>query len=227
MQPYLFPYIGYWQLINCSDVFVLYDDVNYINKGWINRNQILINNNAWLFTMPLKKASANKLINEIYITDDKKWFVKFQNTLERNYKKAEFYKTVMPLVNDIIFQKNNKLIDFIEFSLLKIVDYLEIDTKIIRSSNLNIETSCHGERRILRINNYFNASRYINAIGGKELYLSENFQRNNIELKFLKTNYFEYKQFGTEFVSNLSIIDILMFNDKKTIKDLLNKFSLV
>ena len=67
MQPYLFPYIGYWQLIHAVDTFVIFDDVNYIKKGYINRNNILVNGQKQTFTLELMSASQNKLINDIDI----------------------------------------------------------------------------------------------------------------------------------------------------------------
>src|SRR5690606_3799363 len=91
MQPYLFPYLGYFQLINAVETFVFYDDVNFIKRGWINRNQILVDNKAALFTVPLKKASQNKLINEIDMAIDEKWLSQFFKTIEQNYKNAPYF----------------------------------------------------------------------------------------------------------------------------------------
>ncbi len=125
MQPYFFPYIGYFQLINAVDTFVIYDDVNYIKKGWINRNNIVINGEQKLFTISLSKASQNKMINEIDISDD---FIKFIKMLEMSYSKAPYYEQTMNVINKIISFENKKLSTFIHNSIKILVDYLNIKT---------------------------------------------------------------------------------------------------
>src|ERR1035437_2930920 len=101
MQPYIMPYIGYFQLINAVDKFVILDDVNYINKGWINRNNILVNKKAHLFVIPLKEASQNKLINEINISDEGKWKANLLKTIEQNYKRSPYFTIVYALIEEI------------------------------------------------------------------------------------------------------------------------------
>jgi len=138
MQPYLFPYIGYFQLINIVDKFVLYDDVNYIKKGWINRNNLMVNGKKLLFTISLSQASQNKLINEIEIADT---FEKFLKTIQINYSKAEYYKPTNELINRIISYKQNNLRDFIKISLEEILTYIGIESEILISSELNKNNS--------------------------------------------------------------------------------------
>jgi len=224
MQPYLFPYIGYFQLINAVDKYVIYDDVNYIKGGWINRNNILVNNNKQLFSISLENASPNRIINDIMIKDD---FTKFRKTIEQSYKKAPFFEKTNELISEIVSFNDRHLNSFIQNSILIINKYLEITTTVILSSELKKDNSLKGEAKVISICNLLGASMYINAIGGMSLYQQSNFIEYGIELKFLRTKEIIYKQFKNEFIPFLSIIDVLMFNDIELIKSLLNEYELV
>jgi hypothetical protein len=227
MQPYIFPYIGYFQLIKAVDKFVLYDDVNFINKGWINRNRILSNGKDLLFTIPLKDASQNKLINEIDVNWDENWKSKFLKTIEQSYKKAPFYAQILQIIHEIINLNENQFSKVIELNLRLICEYLEIRTEIISSSGIYQNTDKKAQERILDICKQEKASHYINPIGGIELYDKEAFAKQNMQMNFIKTLPIEYKQFKNEFVPWLSMIDVLMFNSKEEINKLLNRFELV
>ncbi|MFX4284298.1 WbqC family protein [Aliarcobacter butzleri] len=224
MQPYLFPYIGYWQLINAVDSFVIYDDVNYINKGYINRNSILSNEKSQQFTLELIGASQNKLINEIEIGNNSKKLLK---TIEMSYKKAPYFEIIFSIIEDIFHQEEKNLAKFIGYSLQKIANYLDIDTKFIYSSHIEKDNTLKAQDKILDICNKLEATTYINAIGGQELYSKEIFQEKKINLNFLKTELIKYKQFNNNFVPYLSIIDILMFNSVIEIKKIIYKYELV
>lgn len=221
MQPYFLPYIGYWQLINAVDTFIVYDDVTYIKSGWINRNYILINNQSSLLTIPLKNASSFKLINEIEITNNKAI-----KTIQQAYCKAPYFKNIFNNINNI-FNSNTKIADLNYELILFICNYLSINTTILRSSNLNYKRELKGQNKVINICKQFNTKKYINAIGGIELYSKEEFLKNNIELRFIKTNEIYYKQFNDNFVGNLSILDIMMFNDVKEIQKMLREYSLI
>lgn len=227
MQPYFMPYIGYLQLLNGVDKFVLYDDVNYINKGWINRNRILINGQAYLFTIPLKEASQNKLINEIYLSEDLKWRGKLLKTLEQAYKKAPFYSTALAVTEKIVNLHAEKLNDWIADSFKVLVDYLDIKTEIVPGSSIYKNTHLKAQERILDICLQEKAEHYINPIGGMELYDKTVFEQNGIRLNFIKSKPIVYPQFKNEFVPWLSIVDIMMFNDVPTIKGFLNEYELI
>ena len=127
MQPYIFPYIGYFQLIKAVDKFVLYDDVNFINRGWINRNRILVNGQDSMFTIPLKDASQNKLINEIDVNWDNNWKGKFLKTIEQAYKKAPFYEKILPIIEKTIEVQEVQFNKIIENNLRLICEYLSSD----------------------------------------------------------------------------------------------------
>ena len=224
MQPYLFPYIGYWQLIDAVDIFVIYDDVNFIKQGYINRNKILQNQKAHLFTLELIGASSNKKINDIKIGGNSN---KLLRTIKQNYSKAPFYKDVSLVLEDILNNEEKELSKFLGFSLVKIAKYLNINTKFLYSSDIKNDKTFKAQDRLIEMSKILNATGYINSIGGVELYDKEVFSQNNINLNFLKSSEILYKQFNNEFVPNLSIVDILMFNSQDNIKNMLTQFELI
>jgi len=224
MQPYLFPYIGYWQLLSAADTFVIYDDVNFIKQGYINRNSILVGNKEQKITLEVLGASSNKLINEAQVGNNVKKLLK---GIDQAYKKAPEYKKVFPLIQSILENPEKNLAKFLGNSLQKVSAYLEITTKIIYSSDLKKDNNLKAQDKVLDICHRLEASRYINAIGGQELYSKEAFKSEGIELNFIKTEFMEYKQFENEFVSYLSIIDIMMFNSVDDIKEMLNRYELI
>ena len=227
MQPYIFPYIGYFQLIKSVDKFVLYDDVNFINRGWINRNRILVNGSDSMFTIPLKDASQNKLINEIDVNWDNNWKGKFLKTIEQAYKKAPFYENILPIIEKTIEVQEVQFNKIIENNLRLICEYLEIKTEIISSSTIYQNTDKKAQERILDICLHEKANHYINPIGGLELYDKEIFANENMQMNFIKSSPVEYKQFKNEFVPWLSMIDVLMFNSKEEINKFLDNYELV
>ena len=218
MQPYLFPYIGYWQLINAVDVFVIFDDVSYIKKGYINRNSILLNGQGQRITLELIGASQNKLINEIEIRGNSK---KILRTIELSYSKAPYFKDIFPIIEEILNQEEKNLAKFIGYSLEKISNYLKIDTKFLYSSSIKKDNSLKAQNKILDICSKLDAKNYINTIGGVNLYDEDRFKKEGIDLNFLKAKIINYQQFKDEFISHLSIIDVLMFNDIDAVRNML------
>lgn len=227
MQPYIFPYIGYFQLINAVDKFVIYDDVNFINKGWINRNRMLNNGKDSLFSIPLKEASQNKLINEIDVNWDSAWKNKFLKTLEQSYKKAPFYQETLLIIQQTLSVDDEPISKVIEHNLRLICKYLDIKTEIVSSSAIYQNTHTKAQERILDICLQEKATQYINPIGGLELYDKDFFEAKNITLNFIRSNPIEYPQFKNEFVPWLSMIDVLMFNSKENITSFINNYELV
>jgi hypothetical protein len=224
MQPYLFPYIGYFQMIKAVDKYVIYDDVNYIKGGWINRNNILVNKRKYLFTVVLEQSSPNKLINEIFIRDN---FVKLTKTIRESYIKAPFFSQSFQLLEDIFSFQDKNLGQFTANSIISISHYLGIETEFILSSKLGKDNSLKNKDKVFQICEILGADTYINAIGGLELYTREDFTSHNIELKFLKTNSIIYHQFHNEFVPWLSIIDVMMFNSAEEINNMLDRYELI
>ena len=224
MQPYFFPYAGYWQLLNHAEIFVIYDDVNYIKQGYVNRNSILANEKSQLFTLEVLGASSFKKINEVNVGSNSNKLIK---TLQINYIKAPFYKEVMPLLEDILSSKEKNLAKYLGYSIEKISEYLKFKATIIYSSDVEKNSELKGQDKVINICNNLKASTYINAIGGQKLYDTETFKRSNIDLRFIKPNLPKYKQFNSEFVSGLSIIDVMMFNDIKKISSFMQDFDLI
>ena len=224
MQPYFFPYIGYWQLISVADTFVIYDDVNFIKQGYVNRNNMLQNQKSHLFTLELIGASSNKKINEIKIGGNSNKLLK---TIKQNYSKSPFYKDIFPVLDEILNNEEKELSKFLGFSLERIAGYLDIDTKFLYSSDIKNDKTFKAQDRLIDMSKILNATGYINAIGGVELYGKEVFSQNDINLSFLKTHEISYKQFNNAFVSDLSIIDIMMFNSKGNIENMLTQFELI
>jgi WbqC-like protein family len=227
MQPYFLPYIGYFQLMNTVDTFVIYDDVNFINRGWVNRNRLLMNGQDVMFTIPLKDVSQNKLINDILISDDAKWRAKMLKTIEQAYRKAPQYGQVFPIIEYIINNPTNDLSTFLLESLLQIKNYLQIQTALIASSSIYNNTHLKAQERILDICKQTTAAHYINPIGGMELYNKQVFDSQSIKLNFIRSKSVVYPQFKNEFVPFLSVLDVLMFNDVATIQTFLRDFELV
>jgi len=228
MQPYYFPYIGYFQLINVVDIFVVYDDIEYSKKGWINRNRILINGKDSFITIPLKKDSDYLYINQRFIAD--KWNddkYKMLNRISESYKKAPHYSLVFNLLEKIILFENGNLFNFIYNSINEVKNYLELKTNLVKFSELIVDKNLKGKEKVLAICKTLNSREYINAIGGQALYNKVEFANHNIDLKFLKTNPISYKQFNNDFIPWLSIIDVMMFNSKEEIKSMLNQYELI
>jgi hypothetical protein len=227
MQPYIFPYIGYFQLINAVDKFVIYDDVNFINKGWINRNQILVGGQAHLFTIPLKDASQNKLIYEVELAVNDPWKKKFLKTVQQSYLKAPYYQPVFPMIEDIVNSGAKSISELTLYALQNVCAYMGISTEIIPSSSIYQNTDLKAQDRILDICKQESAGHYINPIGGMELYEKNKFEKEGIKLNFIKSTAGPYPQFKNAFVPWLSIIDILMFNDTTRVDKLLGEFELI
>lgn len=226
MQPYFFPYIGYFQLINAVDKFIIYDDVNYINKGWINRNNILVNGKSNLFTLPLKEASQNKKINEIVLIEDTKWKLKFLQTISQNYKKAKNFESVFPLIEKSINSEEKNISKYNTIQIKTICEYLNITTEIISSSTIYNNRHLKASERILDICLKEKAKIYINPSGGTNLYSVEYFMTKGIDLVFLKSKSIIYKQLSNDFIPWLSVIDLLMFNDINSLTYILKQFEL-
>lgn len=229
MQPYFFPYIGYFQLINSVDKFVIFDDVQYINRGWINRNNILVSGMGNVITIPIKKHSLNSNINKCILGDAaEETCKKILETIKRNYKKAQYFEKVFPMLEEVI--TINKKIDVSTYnynSLKVICNYLKIDTEFLLSSEIEKDEKLVATDKIIDIVKILNGKVYINPIGGINLYSQERFRNENIKLRFIEMDNIQYHQFNNEFIPNLSIIDAMMFNNVEEIQKMLNQYKLI
>ncbi len=230
MQPYVFPYIGYFQLIKAVDKFVVYDDVAFINKGWINRNNILVNGKASMFTIPLIGASQNRLILDIEVDNLAAWSKKFFKTIEQSYKKAPFYNEGFRIVEQVFNLPVVSIAELATASLKETCKYLNIETEVVESSTIYNNQNLKAQGRILDICLQEKANHYINPIGGMAIYDKQLFADNEILLNFIKAKPIQYKQFNKDeasFVPWLSIIDLLMFCSVEEINEHLDKFELI
>lgn len=228
MQPYFFPYLGYWQLMNAVDRYVILDDVNFIKKGWINRNRILgAEGGDEMIRIQVAKISQNRTICEHQLFTPQEDFSRLLRTIRDRYRRAQNFEDFYPVLEDIFSFSGDNLADFLGVQIERIAAYLDMQTEIYRSSKLPRPEGIKGEERILNLCRQMEATEYYNAIGGTELYHRDVFAARNMELHFLKADLREYPQFKGEFVPGLSIIDVLMFNKKERVKEMLGEYSLV
>jgi hypothetical protein len=228
MQPYVFPYIGYFQLIYATDKFVFYDDVDFIKGGWINRNKILINKKEHLFTVPLKEASSFNLINEtvLHPVIYQKWKTKFLKSLSQTYCKAKYFNEVFPIIQKV-FESKNDISNLAMESILEFMDYLDVERDFYLSSRDFPDTKgMERANRIIEITNRLGGDSYINMPGGKKLYGKEFFAEHKIKLEFLQPSISVYDQNMNGFVPGLSIIDILMYCSKRQVHEILKDYKL-
>jgi hypothetical protein len=224
MQPYYFPYLGYWQLFNYVDVFVFYDDVQFMKGGWVNRNKILINGKVDYITIPLKKASHKTNINEREFVSGFN-FAQHKSLILLAYKDSPQIAQINLLIESIANKNSPNLSDFLYDTIVAVADLINSQTKIIKSSDLLIDQNLRGQERVLEICKKLNANEYINLIGGKELYNKISFNEEGIELRFLQKKSIVYPQCNNyPFVDNLSILDLLAYNSIVNVKNLLNEY---
>lgn len=219
MQPYFFPYLGYYQLLNSVDTFVFLDDVAYINKGWVNRNRIHVNGEIFYLTVPLNKSSQNKKINEIEINQFKKSSEKILKTVQINYKKSKNFDLIFSIILDS-FKEVSMISELSKNSILNFADYLGIQSRIVNSSSIYLNSYLKGQDRIIDICKIENAGIYLNLSGGMNLYDGEVFSRSNIILKFLQHKNFSYID---SIPANLSIIDVAMNIPRDEIVGMINE----
>lgn len=224
MQPYLFPYLGYYQLVSCADMFVLYDDVSFIKQGYINRNSILMNGRPTRMTIPVPGASSNKRIMELTFASD---VSKVLKTVKQAYAKAPFYDDVFPLVERVLTNSDRDITTTCKQGILEVFDYLGISKRVVRSSALEFDRNLPAADRLMAICDRLGSSEYVNSIGGQKLYSKEYFGERGKSLSFLEMHDISYTQGVSEFVPYLSMIDVLMWCDKPTVRGLLQQYTLV
>ncbi len=222
MQPYFLPYIGYFQLIASVDQFIVYDNIKYTKKGWINRNRMLQNGSDVMFSLPLKKDSDSfEVVQRELVPDFNRG--KLLNQFSGAYRKAPYFEQTMPLIELIVRFEDNNLFAYLHHSINQTCKYLGITTEVRVSSTIDIDHILQSQEKVLALCQATNTKTYVNAIGGMELYSKEIFQDKGIELKFIKSKPFEYKQFDKPFVPWLSILDVLMFNPPDAVKNCVNQ----
>ena len=222
MQPYFLPYIGYFQLIAAVDKFIIYDNIKYTKKGWINRNRMLMNGSGAIFTLPLKKDSDFlDVVNRELAADFER--SKLLNQFRGAYHRAPQFDVTYPVLEQIVSHEDGNLFRYIHHSIVRLCDHLGIKTEIRISSEIDIDHNLKSQEKVLDLCKAVGADTYINSIGGLELYSKDDFNCQGIDLQFIKPLAFEYGQFGVSFVPWLSIIDVLMFNPLDVVRGCVNE----
>ncbi|NDP61897.1 WbqC family protein [Polaromonas sp.] len=220
MQPYLFPYIGYFQLVAAVDKFVFYDDVNFIKNGWINRNRLFLAGDVRYITVPLSGASSFLKINEVGVQPGDIWRRKIIESMRQSYSKAPYFNNIKTLVSEILFLEENKIANLAKASIVAVCNYLDLDTQFVFTSTTYENKYLNSAARIIDICRQEKADSYFNLSGGKELYDESLFKSNGIDLYFMESQLKKYQQFSEEFQPGLSIIDVLMFNDINAVREM-------
>lgn len=229
MQPYLFPYLGYFQLLGAVDKFVIYDDVAFIKQGWVNRNRILVSGRAYRFSVPLRDASSFRRINETEVDRGSYpgWLRKFLMTVDQSYRKAPCFEPVRQLLAMVFVGFSGSIASLALRSIVETAHYLDLKTEIVESPCAYGNDGLKGEERLIDICVKEGADSYINVIGGQELYAREDFAARGITLHFIRSRPTMYRQFGEGFIPALSMIDVMMFNPPQRISELLGEFDLI
>jgi len=216
MQPYFFPYIGYFQLMASVDLFIVYDNIKYTKKGWVNRNRMLQNGKDVMFSLPLKSNSDFLDVRDRELAADFNRD-KLLNQIDGAYRRAPYFTQTSPLIEQVVRHEESNLFKFLHHSIISTCEHLGIATEIRVSSDIPIDHDLKNQNKVLALCEAVGASTYVNAIGGMDLYSREDFRARGIDLKFIKSKLFEYAQFDNEFIPWLSIIDVMMFNPKQQI----------
>ena len=229
MQPYFFPYIGYFQLINLVDRFVLFDDVQYIRHGWINRNRILkpVEGEQYII-LPLAEHKRDTLIKDIKAVGGHDWKTKILRQIEHYKKKAPYYPKILELLTDCFDTTETNVTLLNGYFIKKIFGYLDLSAELCVSSAMNFDYSHVNDAGewALRISEQCGASEYINPPGGIDLFDADKFRQSNVKLKFIHPELKAYNQRRNTFEPGLSIIDVLMFNDVAETRAMLNNYTL-
>jgi len=223
MQPYFFPYLGYFQLAGSVDRFVFLDDVAYIKKGYINRNRILLGGQPFSFSIAVERISQNRRIDEHFFTGA---FDSFLEQLRHAYSRAPFFDEVFGLVKAVCLEPDRNVARKSAASVCAVFDYLKLPFSNQFASEMQ-RTEANGESRILELCQYFGADTYHNAAGGQKLYDSRRFADVGVRLRFVSNRFATYHQGVETFVPGLSIIDVLMHNPREQVCKMLLDFDLL
>ena len=216
MQPYIFPYLGYFQMIAAADVFVSYDTVDYMQRGWVNRNRILMHGSAKYFTVSVQKSALGTPIHQVLIKDYDSWSDSFLNSIRNAYLKAPHFKALYELLTEFVLSKKHTHIGALAQESLKIIcNHLGIATTIVSAQELSIPQALNRQERLEFLITSYKAQRMVLPPGSKELYQDWN---PDCEKAILAMPEFTYTQHVSEFVPFLSILDTMAYVDLETIK---------
>lgn len=229
MQPYFFPYIGYFSLIMQSDDFIIFDTPQFMRKGWIERNRIgKLTGGSVYIKVPLNKAELSTAIKDMSIDHSTDWRGKIISQLEIYKKRAPFYDEVISVVKDVLEYSGDSIVHLNKIALEKVCHYLGLEKNftIFSEMNLVIDPPQAPDEWALNICKSLGIKSYVNAAGGESFFETKKYEENSIQLCFVTQPIEEYKQFGAEFEPGLSIIDVMMFNSPERIIEMLSHGSL-
>ena len=229
MQPYFFPYLGYYQLIQSVDEFVIFDQAQFIRRSWITRNRILNAHKETVYiNVPVCKAPRETRIKDIRIDHEANWKEKMVQQL-LYYKAAANFRNVEKFVKEILSVKFDHISELNTFLIKETCKLFDIKTEITVLSEKypEIIEANEADEWGIKVANALNATTYINAIGGKEFYDQQKYADNDLDIQFVKPQLESYQQFNHPFVPGLSIIDVMMFNEIDTIKEMINVHELI
>ena len=222
MQPYFFPYLGYWQLISQADIFVVFDDVNYIKKGFIDRNFIVRDNREVSLKLQIQKASQNKKINQLLIGRNK---AELAETVRHVYRKAPQFKSAYPFVEELILCEEENLALYLENTIRAICKLLQITAQIYRSSNFQL--SSLGKEKIIPLLIETGAETYINPIGGRAIYKESDFLKSGKSLQFFKPDLESDKLITAHSHVHASILHFILHHSPDELSKITGKGCLV
>ncbi|WP_176314457.1 WbqC family protein [Burkholderia vietnamiensis] len=222
MQPYLFPYLGYFQLAAAVDRFVFYDDVAFIKNGWINRNRILLSGCAHYLTVPLAGAGSSHRIGDVRMQPRERWLPRLRESLRHAYARAPYYPTVSALFERVVSYETDSIGDLAAHSVVEVCRFVGIGPEFVATSSGYGNDALKGQARVLDICARERARTYVNLPGRRNLYHRAAFAETGLELEFIEPGLPAYPQFGAAFVPGLSILDVLMFNHVDKVRAMLH-----
>jgi len=231
MQPYFFPYLGYFSLIENTDKWVVFDISQYTPKTWINRNRVLNIDKGWSYiSLSIEKSNQSKMIHEIRLKDTD---IARRNVINKilHYKnKAPYFPQVLSIIKNVFEELNStSLVDINNISIKHTCEYLDIayNASVLSRSGLIFPEIRHPGAWALEISSALGASHYLNPVGGKSLFKESEFKQRGIKLEFLDTNSYTYDTNPYKFIENLSVIDVMMWNSVDAIRDQLTNYSII
>lgn len=246
MQPYFFPYLGYFQAMHAVDKYILHDRLHYIKEGFVHRNRYLtVGGDVKFFNIAIRKKSSYSLIGDVRVADHVPWRGKIKEQLKQNYRRAPFFEKVFPLVEKVVDADTDFLAEINAKSIAMVRDYLGIPCELIPNAEnyMDVEAQLQsiyaGElggqfeiekkaMRMMMVCQKENARIFINAIGGRDLYDPDQFRSRGVDLYFVQSEIVEYKQCGTKpFQANLSILDVLFNCSREEVRDMLSCYDLI
>jgi len=218
--------LGYYQLVMNADAFVFFDDVAYINRGYINRNKLLFGAQEHQFTIPLSGASQNLLINEIAVASDfQKWRSKFLKSVSLNYKNAPHFEAVFPILDKCL--QGNMISNIAAASIIEVFNYLGIQKDFHASSTLEYDRAGGANEKVISLVYGLGGVDYVNAIGGKDIYSQQSFAEASLRLRFIKAEFAKAEAVLGNITASLSMLHILFHCNKESVCEALKCYTIV